>query len=86
MNIIQLNKIETTSYEYGYLRGQLDLLLDDFIITYDEIQELIKDTLQTINIKIQINPLKYKSDNEYITLDELHKTIYKVQNEIIKGA
>lgn len=86
MGFRKLNKLETISYEYGYLKGQLDLLLDDFIISDDEIQELIKDTLQTINIKIQINPTKYRPNNEYITLNELERIINKVQNEIIKGA
>ena len=84
MNFKTKNTLKQMHYMRGYLDANLDMLQNDFIISDDEVQDIIKDTLHTLEKITKINPYKYMIYSyEYISRADRFHTIKSILNVII---
>ena len=70
-------------YMRGYLDANLNMLQNDFIISDDEVQDIIKDALHTLEKITKINPYQYMIySHEYISRADLKYIFRRLEHDI----
>ena len=83
MNFKTKNILKQMHYMRGYLDANLNMLQNDFIISDDEVQDIIKDTLHTLEKITKINPCQYMIYSyEYISRADLNYIFRRLEHDI----